>query len=171
MTVTRNQRDEIIPISQEELGGLVRKSSEPTAISQPRPVSLEESIQSLEAAGAPKWLTLALQIAQDKRHDIAAPTLRFWKEKLKAFRDETVCEALTSGRWELFPSVDQVIAEVERLNERKRHENANRDWQGWKANMRRAQEEGLLASEEDYAEMRAALRRVFGDPTAKQTGK
>jgi hypothetical protein len=67
--------------------------------------------------------------------------------------------------------VDQVIVEIGRLEERKRHENANRDWQGWKANMRRAQEEGLLASEEDYAEMRATLRRVFGDPTAKQTGK
>jgi hypothetical protein len=67
--------------------------------------------------------------------------------------------------------VDQVIVEIGRLMERKRHDNANRDWQQWKANMRRAQQEGLLATEADYAEMRAALRRTFGDPTAKQTGK
>jgi hypothetical protein len=130
---------------------------------------LTTSPQSLQPSL--KWPAIAVQIAQDKRHDIAAPTLRFWKEKLKAFRDETLCEALLAGRWELFPSVDQVIVEIGRLEERKRHDNANRDWQGWKANMRRAQDEGLLASEGDYAEMRAALRRVFGDPTAKQTGK
>jgi hypothetical protein len=152
VTITRKQ-------AEVNENSLVHRQDEPLTTS---PQSLQPSL---------KWPGIAVQIAQDKRHDIAAPTLRFWKEKLKAFRDETVCEALTSGRWELFPSVDQVIAEVERLNERKRHENANRDWQGWKANMRRAQDEGLLASEEDYAEMRAALRRVFGDPTAKKTGK
>jgi hypothetical protein len=51
-----------------------------------------------------------------------------------------LCEALLAGRWDLFPSVDQVIVEIGRLEERKRHDNANRDWQEWKANMRRAQD-------------------------------
>ena len=117
------------------------------------------------------WLGIVLQIAQDKRHDLAAPTLRFWKEKLKNFQDNTVCEALLSGQWEFFPSVDQVIKEIDLINERKRHENANRDWQQWKANLKRAKTEGLLATEQDYEEMRAALRKYYGDPTAKQPGK
>ena len=120
---------------------------------------------------SPNWLGLVLQIAQDKRHDMAAPTLRFWREKLKAFRDETVCEALTSGRWEFFPSVDQVITEIEAVQKRNQFEAANRDWEQWKGNMKRAQDEGLMATEEDYAEMRKRLREIFGDPTAKQSGR
>jgi len=127
--------------------------------------------QEQSSTPSPKWLGLVFQIAQDKRHDIAAPTLRFWREKLKKYPDQVVCEALLSIECKLFPSVDDVIAEIGRLAERKRHENANRDWEQWKAGMRRAQEEGLMATDEDYAEMRAALRKVFGDPTAKQTGK
>jgi hypothetical protein len=120
---------------------------------------------------SPKWLGLVLQIAQDKRHDIAAPTLRFWREKLKNFRDETVCEALLAGKWPYFPSVDQVIGEIERLQERSRQENANRDWLAYRQRQAQAEREGRMATDEDYAEMRAALRKVFGDPTAKQTGK
>jgi hypothetical protein len=67
--------------------------------------------------------------------------------------------------------VDQVIVEMEMLAERKRHEDANRNWELWKASQSRAKAEGLLATEEDYAEMRKRLRELFGDPTAKQTGK
>jgi hypothetical protein len=152
MTITRKQ-------GESTENALTHRPSEPLTTSQPC------------SQPSPNWVGLVLQIAQDKRHDIAGPTLRFWREKLKNFRDESVCEALTLGQWEFFPSVDQVIVEIGRLMERKRHENANRDWQQWKANMRRAQQEGLMASEEDYAEMRQKLRELFGDPTAQQKGK
>jgi hypothetical protein len=152
VTITRKQ-------AEVNENSLVHRQDEPLTTS---PQSLQPSL---------KWPAIAVQIAQDKRHDIAAPTLRFWKEKLKAFRDETVCEALTSGRWELFPSVDQVIAEVERLNERKRHENANLEWNTYKDRQEAAMRDGRMASEEDYAYMRSKLREIFGDPTAKQTGK
>jgi hypothetical protein len=67
--------------------------------------------------------------------------------------------------------VDQVIAEVERLNERKRHENANLEWNTYKDRQEAAMRDGRMASEEDYAYMRSKLREIFGDPTAKQTGK
>jgi hypothetical protein len=67
--------------------------------------------------------------------------------------------------------VDQVIAEVERLNERKRHENANRDWESYKAEQQRAERNGLLATDDDYAAMREALRKHFGDPAARPEGK
>ena len=118
-----------------------------------------------------KWMGIAVQMAQDKRHDLAPEVLKLWIKKLERHPDDLVCEALVSGIWEYFPSVDQVISQVERIQDRKRQDSANREWDHWKANMKRAQEEGLMATEEDYAEMRAALRKHFGDPTAKQTGR
>lgn len=102
---------------------------------------------------------------------MAAATLRFWREKLKNYADELICTALISGKWQFFPSVDQVIEQIEIIQERRRQESANREWAAYKANQLKAEMEGRLATEEDYAEMRAALRRCFGDPTAKQTGK
>lgn len=71
------------------------------------------------------------------------------------------------GCWEFFPSVDHVIEQIERIQEERQLEAANRDWEAYKAQQKNAQEMGLLASEEDYEEMRQALRRIFGDPNVK----
>jgi hypothetical protein len=83
MTVTRKQ-------GETGENSLVHRHDEQLTTSQP------------PTKPSPSWLGLALQIAQDKRHDIAAPTLRLWKEKLKKFSDQAVCDALMTGKWELF---------------------------------------------------------------------
>lgn len=75
-----------------------------------------EQLETSEPSEKPlAWAMIVLQMAQDKRHDLAAGTLRFWREKLKHYPESTVCKALMSGRWQLFPSVDDVISEVERI--------------------------------------------------------
>ena len=152
MTVTRNQ-------GEIQDNALTHRPQEPLAMSQ----------QSSQPS--PNWLGLVLQIAQDKRHDIAAPTLRFWKEKLKGFADGLICQALSEGRWEFFPDVDKVISQIEAIQERKRQENDNAQWEAYKLRQQAALREGRMASDEDYAYMRSKLREIFGDPTAKQTGK
>lgn len=152
MTITRNQ-------AEPQDNALTHRPSEQLTTSEQSPTPF------------PKWLGIVAQIAQDKRHDMAAATLRFWREKLKNYADELICTALISGKWQFFPSVDQVIEQIEIIQERRRQESANREWAAYKANQLKAEMEGRLATEEDYAEMRAALRRCFGDPTAKQTGK
>lgn len=110
----------------------------------------------------PTWVPLILTIAQDKRHDLAAATLRLWRAKLKPFADADVQEALLSGAWEFFPSVDQVIDRLERILAARAQESVNREWRKWKAEQKRAEQEGLLATEEGIAEMRAALRKLAG---------
>jgi len=117
------------------------------------------------------WMGVMLQIAQDKRHDLAPEVLKFWAKKLGKIEDELICLALMSGRWKYFPAIDQVLDEIDRIRESRRQQAVNRDWANYKANQLKAEMEGRLATSEDYAEMRAALRRCFGDPEAKQTGK
>ena len=91
---------------------LVLKSSELTATSQQslQPVrsisgelGLEETIQALELSGAPRWMSLILRIAQDKRNDLAPHAMRYWKDKLRSFSDDRICDALMAGVWEFFP--------------------------------------------------------------------
>ena len=76
-----------------------------------------------------------------------------------------------SGRWKYFPAIDQVLDEIDRIRESRRQQAVNRDWANYKADQLKAEMEGRLATAEDYAEMRAALRRCFGDPEAKHKGK
>jgi len=91
---------------------LVLKSLELTATSQQslQPVrsisgelGLEETIQALELSGAPRWMSLILRIAQDKRNDLAPHAMRYWKDKLRSFSDDRICDALMAGVWEFFP--------------------------------------------------------------------
>src|SRR5947208_11260182 len=65
----------------------------------------------------PEWVELVLVIAQDKKHELPPAVLRFWKAKLEPFRDEAICQALLSGRWKFFPSVDEVIDLIEEQEE------------------------------------------------------
>jgi hypothetical protein len=95
---------------------------------------------------------------------MAPHLLRYWAEKLTNVPDELICEALTTARWELFPSVDDVLRAVDGIREARR---GGREWEQWKAGQKRAAREGKLATEDDYAQMRSRLRELFGDPTVK----
>lgn len=143
------------------------KSSVPSVISPQLPQSSETAIEMLRDLGAPKWSILVLEMAQDKRHDLAPHTLRFWKEKLKDVPDALVCEALITGRWKLFPSIDEVLIVVEEIRERLNQKVGEDSWEHYKREQKRAEREGLLATDCDYAELRKKLRELFGDPTVK----
>jgi len=89
-------------------------------------------------------------------------------EKLKRIPDALVCEALTKARWAYFPSVDDVLRVVEEIQETLLQQAGESEFECYRREQKRAELEGLLASEADYAVMRKRLRELFGDPTAKQ---
>lgn len=154
-------------ITQAELS-LASKSNEHLITSQPLPQSSEEAIQFLREQGAPQWTIRVLEMAQDKRHDLPPHSLRYWREKLKDIPDHIVCEALMTGRWQLFPSVDDVLKVVEEIRERLAQKAGESEYDHYRREQERAKREGLLATKADYATMRKRLRELFGDPTAKQ---
>jgi len=78
-----------------------------------------------------------------------------------------VCEALTTGRWKLFPSVDDVLIVVEEIRERLLQTVGEKEYADYRREQQRAAREGLLATDEEYAAMRAKLRELFGDPTVR----
>jgi hypothetical protein len=67
------------------------------------------ALELLRQAGATEWEVVLYQMAQDKRHDLDPGILPYWRAKLKNRSDAAICEALMQGRWEFFPSVDQVL--------------------------------------------------------------
>ena len=157
-------------INQTELIKAV-KSSEHITTLQPLPQSSEEAIEYLKAMGAPRWSIRVLEMAQDKRHDLAPHTLRYWTEKLKGIPDLLICQALTNGRWDFFPSVDDVLQQIELIREQLNQCAGEAAYDAYREQQREAEAKGLLATEEDYAYMRKRLREIFGDPTARQGGK
>jgi hypothetical protein len=68
-----------------------------------------------ECSGMPGWTGILAAIAQDKRHDLPDHTLLLWKAKLERFPDEDVASVLLEGTWKFFPSVDEVIADLEAI--------------------------------------------------------
>ena len=140
MTITRKQRDE----------ELAHNTNEHLTTYQPLP---KPSL---------RWLELVAQIAQDKRHDLSTGTLRFWNLKLAKYSDQTICQALAEGIWDYFPSVDQVIQQIEAIMRRDREDRTTAQWDSWRKRQAEAEREGKLATEEQYAEMRAALRKLAG---------
>lgn len=82
-----------------------------------------------------------------------------------------MCDALVTGRWQLFPSVDDVLIEIELRQERAGQERGNSDWENWKRERAYAKRHGLLATEADHEAMRTKLRELFGDPTVRPESK
>ena len=121
------------------------------------------SLQSLaleQLQQGPAWEMALFQIAQDKRHDLPPETMQWWREKLKAYRDEEICAAVKLYAGEFFPSVDDITGVIER---RRKDAATNRPWEQFKAGQAQAAVEGKLATDEDYAELREVFRRVaFG---------
>lgn len=112
-------------------------------------------------SNTPRWLSILYLIADDMRYDIDQNLIdRLWVPKLKLYRDEIVCEALENGRWKVFPNINEVLEEIEVIEERHKDAAANREWERYQAEQKRAEEQGLLATDEDYAEMNRALKRL-----------
>lgn len=61
-----------------------------------------------------------------------------------------------------------MLIEIEFVQEKRVQEKGNRDWLKYKSEQKRAESDGLLATDEDYAVMREKLRELFGDPTKKE---
>lgn len=108
----------------------------------------------------PSWLDTLRLLARDKHVDWIFGMRRFWMEKLKAYPEPLVEHILIHSHWKLFPSADEVIEEIELLRETWRQESAERSWMRWKLEQERAGREGLLATEQDYAELREAAKRL-----------
>ena len=124
--------------------------------------SQENSLESqLRAVGLAEWQIVIIQLAQDKRHDLAPCLIPLWKAKLKSFPDEEICSALVNGNWEWFPSVDEVIRQIESNRHARLAEKENNAWLAWKERQRKAMAEGKLASEKDYADLRRVCREAM----------
>lgn len=62
-----------------------------------------------------KWITVVEQIAHDKHYDLTPEALQFWTHKLHGIADDEICDALLLGRWKFFPSVDDVLEQIDKI--------------------------------------------------------
>lgn len=78
--------------------------------------------------------------------------------------------ALLNYNGEFFPDPMVICRMVELKLESLAAEQDSREWNAWKASQAQAEQEGKLATEEDYAELRAFIKRIaFG--TSADAGK
>jgi hypothetical protein len=91
-------------------GALQKRSGAPLSLMHP----------SRQSGQAPNWAEILKVMAVDLRHELLAPVLCYWQEKLKPFADEDISKALIAGRWKFFPSVDDVIESIETHKEQER---------------------------------------------------
>lgn len=68
----------------------------------------------------PGWTGILHAIAQDKRHDLAPHVLELWKVKLERFPADDITRVLLAGEWKFFPSIDEVVADLEALADERR---------------------------------------------------
>lgn len=117
----------------------------------------------------PKWMDTLRMLAKDKRFEWFPGMARYWTEKLKAYPGPIVNAVLLQIHWTLFPSTDEVIEELETLRETWRQERDDDAWQHWKLEQERAARDGLLATDEDYAELRKGLDALARSKPMAQT--
>ena len=84
----------------------------------------------------PEWGKLLAVIAQDKRHDLPMQTIELWKEKLKKYADAEICEALRMYSGQYFPSVDFVVAEIQRIRIAEAEQKQSLYWVDYERNNR-----------------------------------
>lgn len=121
------------------------------------------SNEQLDFPGRPRWIAVLYTIASDMRHDIDDKLIeQLWEPKLKRYRDEVVCEALMRGKWTIFPNVNEVIEVIEMIEKEHRDQAQNRDWEKFQAEQKYAEENGLLATDADYAEMNERILKAVG---------
>lgn len=119
------------------------------------------NLQIWEESAQPDWIQVLYELAKDMRFDVDEKLInRLWKEKLKRYPDGIICRAILAGDWKVFPNVNEVIEEIKLIADQEREEQSNREWESYKAKQKAAAEQGLLATDADYAEMNAALKKL-----------
>jgi hypothetical protein len=88
--------------------------NQPASLALRSNVSTTTELSLCEPSELPQWAEVLMQLAQDKRHDLAPGILRFWMEKLQNYTDVEICKGLLLYAGEYFPSVDVIIDHVER---------------------------------------------------------
>ncbi len=139
----------------EKIGNLIKRD-QPALKSQDSTTTLQKS----SAPSAPQWITLLLQMAQDKRHDLAPGILLYWKAKLQKYGDIEISQALMTSGWEFFPSVDNVISLIEANRSAASEAKGDVEWQQWKQRQKDAEEKGLLATDKQYSELRQTFEKA-----------
>lgn len=79
--------------------------------------------------------------------------------------------ALVNYNGEFFPNPSTICQNIERKREADYHEQANREWPAWRATQAQAEREGLLATEEQYAELREKFRNIAQGPAVIKRGE
>lgn len=119
----------------------------------------------------PEWLDVLFAVARDHRHNLFPDVIELWKQKLKPYTPEIVITALRKGEWDHCPSSSEVIKEIKLMQEKARQEASNREYEKFKEQQKFAAENGLLATDEDYAKMNDEIRKVVGTAPAKDKPK
>jgi hypothetical protein len=73
-----------------------------------------------ESSGMPGWTGILAAIAQDKRHDLPDHTLLLWKAKLEKYPEADIAQVLVAGSWKLFPSIDEVLEDLDAIADQRR---------------------------------------------------
>lgn len=144
----------------EKVSSLIKKH-DPLAYKSSATQAIEtRSISPLK----PQWAEVVKAVAQDKRHDLAPETILLWREKLKHLSDEVICRSLMTGKWQYFPSVDDVLEQSEIVIEQMATEKSDDYWANWKAENAKAEREGRLMTDADWDELRATYERIMARP-------
>jgi hypothetical protein len=110
----------------------------------------------------PAWAGLLLSIAQSKSREMLPGEMRLWQVKLGGYSTETVEKAFLRYRGEYFPDPNTIAELCDLVQESALQERGNNDWERYKAEQRKAEQEGKLATEEDRQALRASLRKMAG---------
>jgi len=141
----------------EKIGEIIKRNNQ--ALQSPDSTTTLQ--KSSESSVLPQWLPLLVQMAQDKRHDLAPGILSYWMEKLKNFTEQEITAALLSSGWEFFPSVDNVTGVIKANRQAAAEEYRALEWQQYKSNQAEAERTGLLATEDDYENLRKECREIL----------
>jgi hypothetical protein len=136
---------------------------------------LKDSTTTLQKSSGPSapplWVGIVVQMAQDKRHDMGPGILSYWKVKLQKYGDIEITQALLGSGWEFFPSVDNVISAINANRAVAAGERADLEWQQWRRTQKAAEANGLLATDEQYDELRKTFKKAasgeFGTVNSK----
>lgn len=118
------------------------------------------SVRSSEPL-VPQWAGILMQMAQDKRHELAPGMARYWREKMIDYSDKEISDALMLYTGEFFPSVDQIIATMDRKRD---YQATNKGWEEYKQAQRKAAAEGRLATQEERDALREVFRKIAEAP-------
>lgn len=125
----------------------------------------EKSLATTQQPSQPSWAGLLWTLAQSRSKELTTAEVALWKAKLSGYPADLVEWALINYNGEFFPNPSTICRMVEVKRESLAAEHDSREWNAWKANQTQAAQEGKLATEEDYTELREVFRKVaFGPP-------